>query len=245
MRTVALKVGDLAKRTGLTVRTLHYYEELRLLTPSQRSEAGHRLYNTADIARLQQIKSLRQLGFSLDEIKALLESPDFSPYHTIQLHLARLREQIELQQQLCRRLEALADHLCAEEEVSVEDFIKTIEVISMVEWNFTPEQMEEIQERGRQLGEEHIREVEAEWPQLIAKMKVEMDNGADPASPTVLALTKRWIELVNEFTGGNPEIHKALNDRYHNDSALQQQTGIDPQLLQYVGKSMAAYHKQS
>src|SRR5262245_46740864 len=108
MRFEALKVGELARRTGLTVRTLHHYDEIGLLRPSLRGEGGHRLYTAADIARLQQVISLRQFGFTLDEVRACLTRPDFSPLEVICRHVARLREQIELQRQLCERLEALA-----------------------------------------------------------------------------------------------------------------------------------------
>ena len=72
MRVEALKVGELAKRTGLTVRTLHHYDEIGLLRPSLRTEAGHRLYTTVDVARLQQVLSLRQLGFGLEEVRDCL-----------------------------------------------------------------------------------------------------------------------------------------------------------------------------
>src|SRR5215472_10069018 len=92
MRFEDLKVGELARRTGLTVRTLHHYDEIGLLRPSLRTEAGHRLHTAGDIARLQQVLSLRQLGFSLEEVRACLDLPDFSPQEVIRLHVARLRE---------------------------------------------------------------------------------------------------------------------------------------------------------
>ena len=72
MRPSTWKVGELAKQTGLSVRTLHYYDEVGLLSPSQRTAAGHRLYTAGDIVRLQQIKSLRHLAFALEEIRACL-----------------------------------------------------------------------------------------------------------------------------------------------------------------------------
>src|SRR5205085_4353364 len=108
MRCEGLKVGELARRTGLTVRTLHHYDEIGLLRPSLHTESGHRLYTAADVARLQQVRSLRQLGFSLEEVRACLDRSGFSPLEVIRLHLGRLREQIELQRQLCGRLEAIA-----------------------------------------------------------------------------------------------------------------------------------------
>src|SRR2546430_1852936 len=106
MQFEALKVGELARRTGLTIRALHHYDEIGLLNPSLHTASGHRLYTADDVARLQQVVSLRQLGFSLEEIRDCLNRPDFSPLEVIGLHCARLREQIELHRKLCERLEA-------------------------------------------------------------------------------------------------------------------------------------------
>src|SRR5436190_12163452 len=108
MHFEALKVGELARRTGLTIRTLHHYDEIGLLKPSLHTEAGHRLYTAGDVARLQQVLSLRQLGFTLEEVRDCLDRPGFSPVEVIRLHVARLREQVELQRKLCERLEAVA-----------------------------------------------------------------------------------------------------------------------------------------
>src|SRR6516225_9359805 len=107
MRFEALQVGELARRTGLTVRTLHHYDEIGLLRPSLHTEAGYRLYTRGDVARLQQVLSLRQLGFALEEIRDCLDRPGFAPLEVIRLHVTRLREQIELQRKLCERLETL------------------------------------------------------------------------------------------------------------------------------------------
>src|SRR5215210_8585811 len=87
----AWKVGELARRTGLSVRALRYYDEIGLLSPSRRTEGGHRLYTAGDVVRLQQIKSLRALGFSLREIGEYLNGADVPLGRVIELHLARLR----------------------------------------------------------------------------------------------------------------------------------------------------------
>src|SRR6516225_6560087 len=143
----ALKVGELARRTGLTIRTLHHYDEIGLLKPSLHTEAGHRLYTAGDVARLQQVLSLRQLGFALEDIKACLDRPGFSPLEVIRLHVARLREQIDLQQKLCARLEALAGYFQSAGEVSADAFLQTIEVMTMIHNYYTPEQMEIFRQR--------------------------------------------------------------------------------------------------
>ena len=67
------KIGELAKRTGLTVRTLHHYDEIGLLSPAERSDGGHRVYDEAAVQRLYRIVSLRSLGFPLDAIADALD----------------------------------------------------------------------------------------------------------------------------------------------------------------------------
>src|SRR5438093_205871 len=115
MRFEALKVGELARRTGLTIRTLHHYDEIGLLKPSLHTEAGHRLYPAGEGARLQPVLSRRQLGFCRGQVRDCLDRPGFSPLEVIGLHVARLREQIEWQRKLCERLEGVAALLRAAE----------------------------------------------------------------------------------------------------------------------------------
>jgi hypothetical protein len=80
--------------------------------------------------------------------------------------------------------------------------------MTMFEKHFTPDQLQEIQARGRQIGQERIREVEAEWPRLITEVRAAMESGTDPASAEVQQLAQRWMGLVREFTGGNPGIQQ-------------------------------------
>ncbi len=233
MGGTALRVGALAQRTGLSVRTLHYYDEIGLLRPSEHSAAGYRLYTAGDVARLQQIKSLRQLGFTLTDIAQCLTQPAYTPRRVVQLHRARVGAQIMLLQQLEQRLDAIAHGLAAHTEVSVETFLQTIEVINMTETEFTPDQLAEIKARGEALGQDHVHAVEAEWPRLIAQVRDALDAGTDPADPAVQALAQRWSELVREFTGGNPEIARVLKNRYQQDPTVGRPDG-DPRMLEYM-----------
>lgn len=245
MQPAVMKVGELARRTGVSVRTLRFYDEIGLLSPSCHSEAGYRLYGTGEVARLQQIVSLRQLGFSLAEIRDCLDRPEFSPQRAIELHVARLREQIARQQRLCERLEALAQGLRATGAASVEAFLQAMEEISMVEKYYTPEQREAIAERGRLVGEERIRQVEAEWPELIAQVRAELDRGTDPADARVQGLARRWMALVEEFTGGDPGIERSLGAMWGEETTIHgMETAPMRELGAYIGKAMAASKDQ-
>src|SRR3712207_3397407 len=215
-RLAAWKVGELARQSGLSVRTLHYYDEIGLLSPSRRTDAGHRLYTAGDIVRLQQIKSLQHLGFTLREVRDCLDRPDFPLGRVIQLHLSRLKERIELQRRLCELLENVAARLGSEEGVSSAEFVNTVmEVIEMSERlnkYYTPEQLEYLEERGREVGEERIRQAEAEWAALMEQVRAEMEAGTDPSNERVQALARRWMGLVREFTGGDPGGGRSLED---------------------------------
>lgn len=244
MRPPLWKVGELARRAGLSVRTLHWYDEIGLLTPSCHSEAGHRLYTAADVARLQQILSLRQLGFTLEEVRNCLDHPEFAPLSLIERHLARLRGQIEVQRRLCERLESIAASLRAAETVSAEDLLQTIEDMNMIEKYYTPEQLEWLKERRQRLGEERIRQVEAEWPKLLAEVRAEMDAGSDPASTPVQALAQRWLTLVHEFTGGDPGIEKSLQAMYQQEQTIHgMEVGAMRPVMEYIAKAIAAAKK--
>ena len=222
-RTRTWKVGQLAERTGLSVRALHHYEEIGLLVPPGRTEAGHRLYTDAEVLRLQQIASLRALGLSLGEIRRCLDTEGYSPVQVIGLHITRLRERIASERRLCERLEGvaalLADRAGAIGGVSAEGFVETVmEVTRMsenVEKHYTAEQLEQAERHKEEVGEQKIQEVRAEWPKLIAKVEAEMDAGTDPANGRVQDLAGRWMGLVEEMTGGDQGILRSMNTMWH------------------------------
>jgi DNA-binding transcriptional MerR regulator len=210
MSSEGLKVGELARRTGLTVRTLHHYDEIGLLKPSQHTDAGYRLYTVRDIARLQHVLSLRQLGLSLEEVRDCLDRPGFSPLEVIELHLARLREQIDSERRLCERLEAIATRIRAAGEVSADEFLRTIKEITTMEKYFTTEQLERIQKARAAVGGDTLRQKQEEWAELIALVKTEMERGTDPADAKVQALARRWLALVDFTTGGDPSMKESI-----------------------------------
>jgi len=89
------RVGELAQASGLTVRTLHYYEQIGLLTPSGRSPAGHRIYDDADEARLYRVSLLRRLGMNLAEVQRALDDPAWDLTSAMEAHLAALDARLD------------------------------------------------------------------------------------------------------------------------------------------------------
>lgn len=242
MDRAVLKVGELARRTGLSVRALHYYDEIGLLSPSQHNASGHRLYTAAEIERLQQIKSLRQLGLSLAEIKCCLDGADFSLERAMELNIARLEEQIETQRRLSVRMQRMRDKLRRSEEVSVGELVETIGEMINMEKFYTVEQLEQLKERRAEIGEEQIRQVEEEWNELIEEVRVEIGRGTDPTSDGVKAIARRWLDLsrttVEGFTGGDAGIRESLSAFQRDDPTFGGR--IDREVVEYIGAALAA-----
>src|SRR4051794_3636292 len=103
MRTV----GELAAATGLTVRTLHHWDEIGLLCPATRSGAGHRRYSDDDVRRLYRIVALRGLGLSLDDVGAALEREGPDLRAAVSAHLSRVEDELVQLRDLRRRLRGI------------------------------------------------------------------------------------------------------------------------------------------
>lgn len=126
------KVGELAKATGLTVRTLHHYDDVGLLVPSERTSAGHRLYAEQDVRRLYRILALRRLGMRLDEIASVLDDEGLTLLDTVRRHLEEVERELERQQTLRERLRKLLAALEGSVEPPAEEFINAIEAMTVV-----------------------------------------------------------------------------------------------------------------
>ena len=104
----ALRIGEIARRTGLSPRTLRHYDQLGLLVPSQRSTGDYRLYSHEDLVRLLAIAHLKSLGLSLTEVRSALDDPAFDAATLLQQHVEALERRIAAEQELLNRLRGLA-----------------------------------------------------------------------------------------------------------------------------------------
>lgn len=238
-----LKIGEVARRSGLTVRALHHYDALGLVVPSGQTPAGHRLYTPADVARLQQVVSWKQLGFSLQQIAVVLRDPQASLAHVVDLHLRAARQRLAQTASLCAQLEKLAGLLQAGQVPSLDELLRTLERTTMHEKYFTPEQRETLKKRAEQWGPDALQESQRQWQELIAQAQAHFDAGTDPTSPAMLELAGRWQGLIDAFTGGDEGIRQNLTKMYREEPGVVEQAlgpGQDRRLFEYVGRALAA-----
>jgi len=123
------KVGDIAKLAGLTVRTLRFYDQIGLLSPSGQTESGHRLYKESDLSRLHQILSLKELGLSLEEIKSALNGGHISPLEIVGLQIDQINEQMRLQQKRLEQLRHVSKLMQGKKALTVEDFTSLLQAM--------------------------------------------------------------------------------------------------------------------
>lgn len=211
------QANEFATRAGITVRALHHYDRLALLKPTTRSDAGYRLYSDRDFARLQQIVTLKFLGFSLTQIQRILDRRSFDLAQELRAQrsiIAEKRRQLDGAITAIERAERALD---LKDEPDWELFRKIIEVIEMqnkMEWTnkyYSDEARAELAKK-REQDPEIARRGERDWTVLIKE--VETALGEDPASPKVQALAARWQNLIESFTAGNAKVAEGLKKLY-------------------------------
>lgn len=223
-----LKIGELAKRTGLSVRALHHYDAIGLLSPSARSEAGYRLYNEVDIARLHRVLALRRFGLSLADIGTTLTRPDLSLAAVVAHQIDMLTEQIQQARTLRSRLSQLQRQLADGREPDLADWLTTLEQMTMYDKYFTQEELTQLPIYTQ------ADEVKAEWQALVTRVRDLIDAGTDPGDPRAQTLSKQWMAKITRDTGGNPILFAKLNAMHEQEPSVQERTGITPRMMAFI-----------
>jgi MerR family transcriptional regulator, thiopeptide resistance regulator len=234
-----LKIGDVAKKTGISIRSLRHYDEICLLKPSGHSESGYRLYAKADILRLQQIVSLKQMGFSLKKIQTMLHEDAMSLQQTLEIQLQSLRRDLLQQQRVCQQVAQVHAMLQQRKDVSLDVVFTTMESIKMLEKYHTKDQIEELNNRFKDADEGQL--YGEAWlvvfnglAQLQAKSVPASDNQTKP-------FVEKAHELVGIYTGGDKDIEKGLFAMYSQEggASLLRSYGMD------VSDELYAYYEQA
>ena len=233
-----LKVGELAKQTGLTIRTLHHYDEIGLLTPSHRSEAGYRLYHRDDLSRLLRIQALKQLGFALSDIGETLAGNGAALGDIIAQQLAALDLQAARTARLRAQLLKLQAKMAQGEQPETAEWLLTLELMTMYDKYFTPEELQSLEHARKNASSDP----DSRWPVLVNAMRDLMEDGIAPAHPDAQRRIGEWTALADETTGNDPALLSKLDAMVRNEATVQVQTGIDQALLDYVMACMRARH---
>ena len=244
-----LTVGQVAEQYGVTVRTLHHYDEIGLLAPGERTSAGYRLYSDKDIARLQHVVVYRRLGFALEEIALLLDdaSADLGEHLRRQrdVVMSRLDEMHELVTAIDRALEKemSGTKLTKEEQKELfgDGFSDEYAEEAEQRWGET-EAWKQSQRRTSTYTKEDWAQVKAEMDATNAAFVSAMIDGEPATSERAMdAAEQHRLHIHNRFYDLTTEFHRNLGDMYLADPRFTKNyEDIRPGLAQYVRDAIHA-----
>jgi len=202
---MAYTVKQLSELAGVSIRTLHYYDEIGLFKPSWLAENGYRYYDDGAVLRLQQILFYRELELNLTEINAILDMPDFDMLAALNTHRAGLESKIHRLQDLIKTIDSTIMHLIGEVEMSKQKLFN----------GFTPEEEKKYEQEARQRwGDEEVgasyqrwnsytpqqkEDIKAEGNTIYLDLVSQIEAGHAPTSPEVQDIIARWHQHMRFF----------------------------------------------
>lgn len=246
---MAFTVGELAKLTGITVRTLHHYDELGVVRPSARSAAGYRLYEEQDVLRLQQVLLYRELGLALEQIAAVIDDPAFSRGEALRAHRAAL---LERRVRLDAMVAAVDAALRLEEGKTT---MKDQDVSSMFEGFDHAQYEEEARQkwggsdaykegarRTKQYGKAEWEQIRRDWDAIYARLAALMGEGAAPGDARCRGVVEAHRAHIERwFYPCSVEMHAQLAEMYVSDPRFAANLDkVAPGFARYLRDSIVA-----
>ena len=249
-------VSQLARMAGVTVRTLHHYDQIGLLPPAGRTEsesgryAGYRLYGEAELLRLQQILFFRELDVPLAEVRQILDDPDFDQVAALEHHRGMLHGRMERLGRLLKTIDRTIDRL-VEDDVTLTD--------EELYEGFSTEQIERYKREAREmydleLVEESERRVKGmsrgEWKAVQAEGQAVTTGIAalmdrDPGDAEVQVVVARHHAWIETFYACSAEIYRGLAQLYVEHPEFRAfYEKVKPGLADYLSAAMLIYAAQ-
>ncbi len=237
-------VKEISKIAGISVRTLHYYDEIGLLAPAMVTEAGYRLYGGEELSRLQQILFLRELDFSLKDISAILNSPAYNRDTALAGH----REILVKKRDRLNGLISLMDSIMkGNDEMSFKEFdVTEIEAVkekyreeALLRWGNTQEYAQ-CKKKTEGYGKEDWQRISAEMDNIFSRLAGCMSEA--PESPRVQELVEELrLHICRNYYECTDEILAGLGKMYTEDERFK--NNIDRHgkgLAEFIGEAIAA-----
>lgn len=242
------EVGDLA---GISVRALHYYDRIGLLKPEAVAPSGYRLYSDRDLQRLQQILFFKEIGFNLDEIREILDRPDFDRGRALRAHKELLTERKRRLEEIIRTVDKTLNALeegcpMAKKELFTGFDMAEIEkhqakYADEVRRTYDPKVVAECERKTAKYTKDDWAAIMAKSGEIYRRIAAGMDRG--PADSEVQAAVAEWREhITKSFYDCTPEIFRGLGDLYVNDQRFTENIDtIRPGLAAFLREAMIIY----
>ncbi|MEK4029845.1 MerR family transcriptional regulator [Pseudobacillus sp. FSL P4-0506] len=244
-------IGEFSKKTGISIRTLHYYDEIGLLQPEKHPTSGHRIYHHQDILTLQKIISLKFLGYSLDKIIDLLQKPSFTVdlTDTLTLHLQALEKEKERIEQSMTAIKRVIKLLKDEGEVDgaiLFSLIHGMQTESIQTKWMERHKLTEVVEELTMKTEEEKTTLDQTFVQMAKEVK--KLYGQSVEDPKVQNMIREYIEASFEFLG--EELIQKLADVDMEELDIQELEEMSPSPFtedeqKWLNQAMEYYMKQT
>jgi DNA-binding transcriptional MerR regulator len=206
-------IGDLARASGVTIRTLYHYDEIGLVSAGDRTASGHRRYTADDVRRLYRVRALTQLGLSLEDVARVLErgAEDLTALRDL-LHaqLADLDVRARQVNELSRRVQGLVEQLDGETMPEPARFLATLELTAQLYGGLSTEQRDALAERRAELGDDTVDAMRSEWLTIFKELKGHLAAGTPAGDPEVAELAARWQRVATSFRTGQAHIDQQV-----------------------------------
>src|SRR5260370_30936155 len=246
---MALTVSQLARLAGVSVRTLHHYDEINLLRPSARSDAGYRLYDQQDLQRLQQVLFFKELGFPLEEIARVVRDPSFDVRAALLMQRQLLTEKAARIKALLGGVDAALDGREKGKIMSKEEMFEVFgsydptqyEVEVEERWGNT-DAFRESKKRAPNYGKEQWRTIKAEGERIQLALADLLRGGTPPTDAAATKVAEEHRQYIGRwFYPCSHQLHAGMAELYISDSRFTESIDrLCPGLAQYMRVAIRA-----
>jgi DNA-binding transcriptional MerR regulator len=242
-------IKQLARCAGITARTLHYYDEIGLLKPTEVGENGYRYYDKAALLRLQQILLYRKMDLPLQEIKEVLDSPDFEILNALELHRSELQNRMQRLTVLVETVEATIFYLKGKRQMTVDELFEGFSEEQQAEYEkeaeqiYDPEIVRESNRKWKTYSEGQKKAIFAESKGIYLDMIAAMPKGPD--SEEAQSCVERWRRNMDHFWTPSLEQLAGLGDLYNEDPRFKANFDkMQPGLAEFFREAIREYVKR-
>lgn len=225
-----MRIGELAKHAGLTVRTLHHYDAIGLLKPSDRTEGGYRVYGQADVARLHAIQAMRQLGLPLEDIGRLLDDGGATLPVIVEQQLRAVERQIEQATRLHTRLTLILNSFSTGQEPQTRDWLASLRLMNAFDKYFSTDELKVIFGNWKRISDD--------MAALMAEVRGVMKAGVSPESLEVQPLAHRWMNLMGIWMEGDFDLIRRWGEMYTREPSARSAKGPDMTMVGYIDRAI-------
>lgn len=245
---MAYTVKQVSKLSGVSVRTLHFYDEIDLLKPAYVRDNGYRYYEEPELLRLQQILFFRELGLPLADIQRLMGGNDFAQLDALRSHRQLLRERVSRMNTLMATVDKTIAHLEGRSPMANEELFIGFDAAQQAEYEeevrerWGSEQLDESKRRTGQFTKEDWARVQSDADEQGVAWKAVLDKGLAPEDPEVQAVVQRHFDWINRFYTPTREVYIGLGEMYRDDPRFRAfYDRYDARLADFLPAAMRVY----